>query len=124
MTRQRRAVAEAFAGEHVHLTAEQIHERARRVHPDISLATVYNTLNELVALGELAEVRTTGSAVRYDPNVGDRHGHLVCSSCGRMLDVHPDGVAGLALPGDARHGFAITGIDVVFRGICPDCAGG
>jgi Fur family transcriptional regulator, stress-responsive regulator len=122
MTPQRRAVAAAFVGEHVHLTAEEIHDRARRIATEVSLATIYNTLNELVRMGELIEVRTSGAAVRYDPNVGDQHGHLVCTGCGRMLDVNPAGVAALSLPGSDQHGFRITGVDVLFRGTCPDCA--
>ena len=58
---QRRVVAEVLVGDHVHLTAEQVHERARERLPEISRATVYNTLNEIVAMGEVAEVDITDS---------------------------------------------------------------
>ena len=46
ITPQRRAVAEVLVGENMHLAAEQVFESARRLVPEISLATVYNTLNE------------------------------------------------------------------------------
>ena len=119
LTAQRRVIAEAMTGEHVHLAADEVFERARAVLPEVSLATVYNTLNELVSLGELREFTHEGRK-RYDPNVTERHHHLVCVACGRMLDVHPDDPS---LPTDQRHGFEVLGVDVTFRGRCPSCAG-
>ena len=56
LTPQRRVVAEVLHGDHVHFSAETVHGLAQQRLPEISLATVYNTLNELVALGELQEV--------------------------------------------------------------------
>ena len=68
MTAQRRVVAEVLDGDHVHLTADEVHARAVARLPEISRATVYNTLGELVSLGEVLEVATDGRAKRYDPN--------------------------------------------------------
>lgn len=68
MTAQRRVVAEVLDGEHVHLTADEVHARAVAKLPEISRATVYNTLGELVTLGEVLEVSTDRRAKRYDPN--------------------------------------------------------
>jgi Fur family transcriptional regulator, stress-responsive regulator len=121
MTPQRRVVAEVLRGEHVHLSAETIHARARRRLPEISLATVYNTLNELVAMGELLEVSPGYGPKRYDPNVVDHHQHLVCLGCSAILDVHPAGEADLVLPVDEQHGYEVLDVDVVFRGRCPAC---
>ena len=56
LTPQRRVIAEAMGGDHVHLTAEEVLERARGRLPEVSLATVYNTLNELVSMGEVQQV--------------------------------------------------------------------
>jgi Fe2+ or Zn2+ uptake regulation protein len=122
VTPQRRAVAEVLAGDHVHFTAEDVHERARVVVPEISLATVYNTLGELVAMGEVLEVRAARGPVRYDPNVHTAHHHLVCTGCGRLLDVSPAGVETVSLTGEQAHGFVIDDVDVTFRGRCPACA--
>lgn len=115
-------MAEVLDGEHVHLTAEAVHGRAQERLPEISLATVYNTLNELVAMGEVIEISAGGTAKRYDPNVRLTHHHLVCTSCGDLRDVFPDGQAGLDLGPADRHGFEVTGIDIVFRGVCPSCS--
>jgi len=108
-------------GEHVHLTAEQIHERAQQRLPEVSRATVYNTLNELVAMGELLEVDVTDGPKRYDPNIADRHDHLVCESCHAIRDV-PRSAPEPSVPRGARAGFLVTGVEITYRGLCPTCA--
>ncbi len=121
MTPQRRAIADAFdsadSAARVHPSAEDVLAHARRLVPETSRATVYNTLRELVAEGDLLELAFEGGAARYDPNVDDGHHHFVCEHCGRMEDVHPRGVDGVRL--DSGH--RISRVDVVFRGTCPDC---
>lgn len=121
LTAQRRVVAEVLAGEHVHLTADEVHERAGELLPEISRATVYNTLGELVALGEVLEVGTDGRAKRYDPNARNPHHHLVCSRCRTIRDV-PIAAVGTPAPAPSDDfGFEITGVEVTFRGLCPNC---
>ncbi|MDT0266987.1 Fur family transcriptional regulator [Streptomyces sp. DSM 44915] len=122
MTAQRRVVAEVLDGEHVHLTADEVLERATVRLPEISRATVYNTLGELVTLGEVIEVATDGRAKRYDPNAHRPHHHLVCSGCGAIRDVHPVGDPLADLPAAERFGFTVATVEVTYRGRCPDCA--
>ena len=119
MTAQRRVIAEAMTGEHVHLAADEVLDRARVALPEVSLATVYNTLNELVEMGELLEFTHSDGRKRYDPNVAEPHHHLVCTRCGRMLDVT---AATPVLPPAERHGFDLVDVEVTFRGRCPACA--
>ncbi|MEV8327536.1 Fur family transcriptional regulator [Kitasatospora sp. NPDC058397] len=123
LTSQRRVVAEVLDGEHVHLTADEVHARAAERLPEISRATVYNTLGELVTLGEVTEVSTDGRAKRYDPNAHHPHQHLVCTHCGTIRDVHPTDDPLTALPADQRFGFTVTDAAVTYRGLCPTCAG-
>jgi len=89
--------------------------------PEISLATVYNTLNELVALGEVQEVAAGEGPKRYDPKVGERHQHLVCVRCNELLDVLPEGEAQLGLSPGEQHGYEILDVKLLFRGVCPAC---
>jgi Fur family transcriptional regulator, stress-responsive regulator len=118
LTAQRRVIAEVMTGEHVHMAADEVFEAARSVLPEVSLATVYNTLNELVTLGELVELTHADGRKRYDPNVAERHHHLVCVDCGRMLDVAADDPR---LPEEQAHGFEVLAVEVTFRARCPDC---
>jgi Fur family transcriptional regulator, stress-responsive regulator len=122
ITPQRRSVLGALNGDHVHLSAEQVLAAARRVVPEVSLATVYNTLNELSAMGEITEVRLADGSTRYDPKIGSDHHHLVCEGCGLIFDVEPQGVGGLALPPAQRYGMVVETVEVVFRGRCSNCA--
>ncbi|WP_137990708.1 Fur family transcriptional regulator [Streptomyces vilmorinianum] len=122
MTSQRRVVAEVLDGEHVHLTADEVHALAARRLPEISRATVYNTLGELVSLGEVVEVTTGGRAKRYDPNAHHPHHHLVCSACGTIRDVRPTGSPLADLPAEGRFGFTVSEVEVTYRGLCPSCA--
>jgi Fur family transcriptional regulator, stress-responsive regulator len=118
---QRRVVAEVLVGDHVHLTAEEVHDLARERLPEISRATVYNTLNELVAMGELLEVDVVYGPRRYDPNVAAEHDHLVCDSCHAIRDVPRSGKPPTISEG-ARAGYDLTGVEVTYRGLCPKCA--
>jgi Fur family ferric uptake transcriptional regulator len=122
VTPQRRAVVQALAGEHVHRTADQVHADARQLVPEVSLATVYNTLNELVAMGEISEIHMGDGSARYDPRVGPDHHHLVCDSCGSIYDVEPTGVDQVVLPSAQRHGMRVDAVEIVFRGRCTDCS--
>ncbi|MFK8910044.1 Fur family transcriptional regulator [Streptomyces sp. YS-3] len=122
VTSQRRVVAEVLDGDHVHLTADEVHARAARRLPEISRATVYNTLGEMVSLGEVLEVTTDGRAKRYDPNAHRPHQHLVCSGCGTIRDVDTTGDLLSHLPADNRFGFTVATAEVTYRGLCPSCA--
>lgn len=122
LTAQRRVVAEVLNGEHVHYTADEVHTLAAERLPEIARATVYNTLSELVAIGEIIEVSTDGRAKRYDPNAHHTHQHLVCSRCGTIRDVHPSEDPLAALPEGERFGFHIAEATVTYRGLCPACA--
>jgi Fe2+ or Zn2+ uptake regulation protein len=102
-----------------HPTAETVYREARRVMPTMSLKTVYQTLNDLTAMGELQQLDLGTGATRFDPNGGDHH-HLVCTSCGEVRDVSAT-FDGLGLPPEQRHGYALSGAEIVFRGLCTTC---
>ena len=123
ITPQRRVIAQALEGDHVHLTADEVLGTARGRLPEVSLATVYNTLNELVAMGELLEVDVVDGPKRYDPNVGEEHDHLVCANCHAIRDV-PRSRKPPTIPEGSRAGFQVSAVEVTYRGLCPACAAG
>ncbi|MFW6213881.1 MAG: Fur family transcriptional regulator [Spirochaetota bacterium] len=122
LTVQRRVVAEALSEPDLHLTADEVYSRARERVPEISKATVYNTLGELTAMGELREVQLVPGPTRYDPNATIVHHHLVCTQCGEISDIQPRGLEHLELSDDDRQGFELEQIEVTFRGRCSSCA--
>ena len=89
MTPQRRAILEVLTESAFHPTAEQIHELVKERMPDISLATVYNTLRELAEMQELCELDLGHGVRHYEISQGD-HAHQVCLICGRIEDIPGD----------------------------------
>jgi Fur family peroxide stress response transcriptional regulator len=120
ITPQRRAILELLAQEDTHPSAEEIYQRLAATMPDMSRATVYNTLHELVALGALAEVQDLSeNRLRYDTNVGVHH-HLFCTRCHALVDVAHDFEI-LHLTPEEAAGYQILKHQVTFYGICPEC---
>jgi Fur family transcriptional regulator, stress-responsive regulator len=121
ITPQRRVIAQALEGEHVHLTADEVLGIARGRLPEVSLATVYNTLNEMVAMGEVQQVDAGPGPTRYDPNVQLPHHHLVCLRGGELRDVYPGGEESIELPQSQRFSYQVVSREVLFQGYCPRC---
>jgi Fe2+ or Zn2+ uptake regulation protein len=88
--------------------------------PNVSLKTVYQTLNDLSELGEISTLDLGTGAARFDPNVESTHHHLVCRSCGKVRDVDAD-FPDLRVPRGAAQGFQVSSAEVVFRGQCDEC---
>jgi Fe2+ or Zn2+ uptake regulation protein len=122
VTPQRQRIFTVLHDNPEHPTAETVYASVVADMPTISLRTVYQTLNDLAAMGELVQLDLGTGSARFDPNL-DGHHHLVCDRCGKVLDVDAE-IEGLDLPEDRRHGFVIDATQVVFRGTCPDCAAG
>jgi Fur family ferric uptake transcriptional regulator len=121
MTPQRRAIIEVIVGcTSQHPTAEQIHERVSERMPDISLATVYNTLRELVAIGQVYELNL-GRGTRHYELSRESHAHLVCVRCGKVWDI-PGDFDQLAAMFQHDHGFHPIRHDVTIYGHCVTCA--
>jgi Fur family ferric uptake transcriptional regulator len=121
LTAQRRVVAEVLAGDNTHLSADEVHTRAAAVLPEISRATVYSTLQQFSALGEVRELALGGSAKLYDPNIAPRHHHLVCDRCDVVFDV-ARGVDAPALAPQEHHGMVLDDAEIVYHGVCATCA--
>ena len=121
LTAQRRVVAEVLDGANLHLTADEVHKRAAELLPEISRATVYNTVQQFAELGEVLELSLNGRSKHYDPNVSPPHHHLICDSCGSVHDVAFDTHAPTLDPAEL-HGMAIGSAEIVYHGTCQRCA--
>lgn len=75
-----------FDGCHKHVTAEQVHAAAEKIHARVSLATVYNTLNSFTQAGLLRHLVIEGGHVYFDTNTGDHH-HMLDIDTGVMSDI-------------------------------------
>ncbi|HEY6473687.1 MAG TPA: transcriptional repressor [Acidimicrobiales bacterium] len=120
ITAQRQCIFRALEGDLTHPSAERVHEKVRREMPNVSLKTVYQTLNDLAELGEITQLDVGTGSARFDPNVEAPHHHLVCRTCGKVRDLTAD-FPGLTVSRRAAQGFAVDSAEVVFRGSCDEC---
>ena len=113
-TRQRVALAELlFRNGDRHVTAEGLHEEAVAASYPVSLATVYNTLNQFTSAGLLRVVAIDGTRTYFDTNTSN-HYHFYLEDQGKLVDIPPNQLRVEGLP-DAPDGTAISGIDVIVR---------
>ena len=120
LTRQRRAVLEVVKGAHNHPDAAWVYQEVRKLVPNISLGTVYRTLDTLVEEGYLIPLTRAGEATRYDANT-DGHLHMICERCGEIIDLDtriPDVLS------EVRSRFPhlqIKGASLEYHGLCERC---
>ncbi len=120
VTAQRLAVLRAVAAQ-PHSTADDIDRVVRAEIGAISRQAVYDALGVLTDKGLLRRIQPSGSAGRYERRVGDNHHHLLCRSCGRLVDVDcAVGSAPCLTPADDA-GFEIDEAEVIYWGRCVEC---
>jgi Fur family transcriptional regulator, stress-responsive regulator len=120
VTAQRLAVLRAVSGQ-PHITADAVAEVVRIGIGAISLQSVYDALSLLVAEGLIRRIQPSGSPARFEDRVGDNHHHLICRTCGRVVDVDcATGAAPCLTPNDDS-GYEIDEAEVAYWGRCPDC---
>ena len=120
VTAQRLAVLRTVA-RHPHTTADAVADAVRTEIGAISLQSVYDALGVLAAEGLIRRIQPAGSPARFEDRVNDNHHHLICRTCGRMVDV--DCAAGSApcLTAADDRGYEIDEAEVVYWGRCPEC---
>jgi len=120
VTAQRLAVLRATS-DCPHSTADDIAELVRKEIGTISRQAVYDALGVLSEKGLIRRIQPAGSSARYEGRVGDNHHHLVCRSCGCMVDVDCAVGATPCLTAAEDAGFEIDEAEVVYWGRCPEC---
>jgi len=120
ITAQRLAVLRAVA-KHPHTTADVVAAAVRAEIGAISLQSVYDALALLVSEGLLRRIQPAGSPARFENRVGDNHHHVICRSCGRMVDVDCAVGSAPCLTAADGSGYEIDEAEVVYWGRCPSC---
>ena len=113
-TRQRFALGRLlFEGGNRHVTAEQLHVEALDNDVRVSLATVYNTLNQFTDAGLLREVVVELGRAYFYTNVDDHH-HFYFENSGALQDIPGDAVHLARIP-EPPAGATVSRIDIVVR---------
>ncbi|MGL3804464.1 Fur family transcriptional regulator [Paeniglutamicibacter sp. R2-26] len=104
-----------------HADTDAILAAVRSEHPAVSHQAVYDSLKVLTRLGVLRKIQPHGHNARYETRVGDNHHHLVCRSCGTVLDVDCSVGSSPCLHASNDHGFTIDEAEVIYWGLCTAC---
>lgn len=120
LTRQREQILDAFLKVE-HITAEEMYHRLAKRVPHLGLATIYRTLNLFCEAG-LAQARHFGTQTKYD-NVAHKrhHDHLICTSCGKIVEFENEDIERLQAEVAAKNGFAIQTHKLELYGVCSGC---
>lgn len=122
ITKQRRAVLEAFLGSEEHVSAEDLYKIVSAKEPKIGLATVYRTLALLTESGLAAELDFGDGQKRYERNYEQgHHDHMICTQCGKIIEFHNSLIEKLQEDVAREHGFEMTTHKLDMFGICQDC---
>jgi Fe2+ or Zn2+ uptake regulation protein len=104
-----------------HVTADELLESVADRLPNVSLPTIYATLELFEELGMVRRVQRAGTTL-FDPRV-DPHHHLVCTACGSMQDLDFELDTARLERAAARRGFEHERIEAVVHGRCASCRG-
>lgn len=119
---QQRAILTTLAAAEGPLTAQELLERARELHPGLGLATVYRNLARLESGSEVVTVHLPQDAVRYEPAGRGHHHHFRCVRCKTVFELAgacPVAMLeGATLPG----GLTVLGHELTFYGVCASCS--
>ena len=120
LTRQREQILTVFLRME-HITAEQMYRLLNKKNPHIGLATIYRTLNLFCEAG-LAQARHFGAQTQYD-NVAHKghHDHLICTSCGKIVEFENCEIERLQEEVAAKNGFTIQTHKLELYGLCSSC---
>jgi Fe2+ or Zn2+ uptake regulation protein len=121
VTSQRLVIHRALRELERHVTAEELLAAVADRLPNVSLPTVYATLDLLERLGAARRINAGGGALLYEAG-GAEHQHFVCERCGRVEDLHAGIDARAALQAARNRGFEPQRADLLVRGLCAECA--
>jgi Fur family peroxide stress response transcriptional regulator len=121
-TSQRIAICRLVLSSREHPTAQRIYREVKRVHPTVSLATVYKTLQVLKGLRLIQELPLPQSETRFDSNVSP-HLNAVCLQCGGVTDVRDQSLSNVVSRAASKTKFRVTGHRFDLYGVCDKCAG-
>ena len=121
VTPQRLLVADALAAHGRRITAQALYDRLRHRHPGIGRATVFRTLEALVAAGVARRLEQDGHVYGYIACRPEHHHHLACDRCGRVEEIEEAYITPVAERVAADLGFTIDDARLDFYGLCADC---
>jgi len=106
-----------------HLSAEDVYKKVLEHEGDIGLATVYRVLTQFADVGILVVTNFETGKTTFELNEGGHHDHLVCLSCGSVVEFHDEEVESRQEIIAKQHGFKLINHSMSLYGLCakPEC---
>jgi len=121
-TIQRDKILAAFVEAGRHLSAEELYALVKRSHPGIGYATVYRTLKLLAKAGLAQERRFEDGFTRYEhTNADAHHDHLICTSCGVIIEFENERIEALQQDVARKNRFTVQNHKLELYGLCSAC---
>lgn len=121
LTEPRRALAELIARREGHFTAADLVDDAQRRNLGVGRATIFRALELFTELEVVERLDLPSGEHAYIPCEPAHHHHVVCSRCGRAVDVEDCGMGAVAREISRRTGYQIDEHRLELYGLCPDC---
>ncbi len=121
ITPQREMIIEAIAHGGHHINAEEIYGQVHKRTRSVNIATVYRTLDLLVAEGLASCIDLGKGRVLYATYQHGPHIHLVCRQCGQVTDANQDLLSSLTQQLQKEYKFAADLQHISVLGLCNEC---
>lgn len=121
-TSQRMTILESFLNSKSHYSTEDLYLELRRKHPKIGYATVHRTLKLFAECGIAIELNFGDGQTRYEPlNADQHHDHLICTSCGKIIEFTEPRIEKLQEQVASQYHFVINSHRHELYGLCSEC---
>jgi Fur family ferric uptake transcriptional regulator len=125
LTPQRRSIIDSIIkNEGNHLTTEELYDLVKVECPEIGLATVYRTVQLLEDIGVVCKLDLNDGCNRYElihEDENHHHHHLICTNCGKVIEVQGDLLEGLESEIQKTYDFEVRNHSLKFYGLCNEC---
>jgi Fur family ferric uptake transcriptional regulator len=120
-TSQRRLLLSVMQEAEKHLDAKELYRRASEKDANISLATVYRNLHLFKEQGLINERHLGQARCFYEMKHLGEHQHLVCESCGQVIEFKSPLLTKLIDEVQHRNKFSVTKVELYLEGYCHKC---
>jgi Fur family ferric uptake transcriptional regulator len=121
LTAARRALAALIAERRGHFTAEELVAASKRRRLGVGRATVFRSLDLLASLRIVERLDLPSGEHAFVACEPAHHHHVVCSQCGRSMDVGDSGIGRVLEEVGRRSGYQITSHRLEMFGLCGAC---
>lgn len=122
-TKPRLMILDYLMKHHNHPTVDTIAKELTD-NNHLNKATIYNTLNSLIKVGIVIEIKNGDNSTHYDFFIKP-HFHIICKNCGKISDVfYPDFDQienKMRSEAEKQTGFITSSSHLEIYGLCPEC---